>query len=129
MFERNQNPKVAMGTGVPKCGECHKPLGKEDVGRSVCVRCRNKDDVFFLKRREVWASPMVPFILIISAFYYFFFGIYWLGRWCYYSSIRPFSYSKNLCEKGFHKYRFIEKSFSKSYYRCNICGEQKSIDS
>lgn len=125
VFKRGIEPKASMGTGLPRCSECGKVLKEYETG--VCLKCRNKDDAPLFKRRELWASPFSPLIVIGCGIYYIGFGIFWFMKWCYYSTIRPFSYSPKICEKGFHKYRPYSRSWESNTYKCNICGQEKTI--
>jgi hypothetical protein len=89
------------------------------------------------KRREVWRSPWVAFLLIgfffygiYLGFYWVFYAIIWAFKWIIFSWARPFSNSGFLCKQGFHKYRLFEKQDrwnNSKYYKCVICDKEIEI--
>jgi hypothetical protein len=73
------------------------------------------------QKTEFRRSPLVIFVLIYYIIYYIFFI---LLVWPIISCVRPFTNSKLLCEKGFHKYRLIQRYSSGKTYRCIICQDE-----
>lgn len=82
----------------------------------------NPDTVPFLKRPEVWSSPVVVPVVIGYGIYYIFYAIFWVFKWTFLSWLRPFTDARWLCKIGLHKQRTlkVDRNGNEHYY-CRVC--------
>lgn len=83
-------------------------------------------DVPIWKRREAWLSPLAVLLVLGFIIFGISYGLYWFVKWLLFSWLRPFSDSEFLCRHGFHKYRLTKISYPYNYYKCIVCGNEKT---